>query len=422
MEQTANKLWGLLMMKQIKIAKHQSFTYEKLVSSLVDRLIINQQIDGGWPWWPGGNSNLYITTKVLQALRQMPHTETVNQSIRNGFIYLQNLLPKSKETKLEILAALAEGNHMYPYQFALDCMYFDSLTMHQKWQWIRIKQKVGLDYTIELGKALKKKHETVTGGMYWGIDNWYWQSNRNASTVLAFRVLADDTLQHHLLPHLKQYFLEQRSNGHYQNTVEQAEISALLLTSALQQNNDTTPTILTIDGHDFNHFSANGKMDFKKEITVQKKGNGLVYFGISQQQQNKIPQKVDSLFNVTCSFIAKNGDTIKGKSIHLPLAQPIKLHIKILVKKEAQFLQIEIPIPAGMIYASKPQDNYYEHREYLKDKVLIFKEELSPGEYNFFVPLETRFAGQFSLNPAKVELMYFPMFFGREGMKTVGIE
>jgi uncharacterized protein YfaS (alpha-2-macroglobulin family) len=143
---------------------------------------------------------------------------------------------------------------------------------------------------------------------------------------------------------------------------------------------------------------------------------------LSQQIQNKNPQKVDSLFNVQTAFTLKNTDTVKGQSVKLPLSSPINMQVHILVKKDAQFVQIEIPIPAGMVYASKPQSGWNEHREYLKDRVLVFKEQLPAGEYQFSIPLETRFGGRFALNPAKVELMYFPLFFGREGMKEVGIE
>jgi len=32
-----------------------------------------------------------------------------------------------------------------------------------------------------------------------------------------------------------------------------------------------------------------------------------------------------------------------------------------------------------------------------------------------------RFNGEYTLNPAKAELMYFPVFYGREGMKKLVI-
>jgi uncharacterized protein YfaS (alpha-2-macroglobulin family) len=84
---------------------------------------------------------------------------------------------------------------------------------------------------------------------------------------------------------------------------------------------------------------------------------------------------------------------------------------------------IEIPIPAGCSYESKEQqwDNNEVHREYFKEKVSIFCRSLKQGKYTFTVNLIPRYNGKYTLNPAKAEMMYFPVFYGREGMKRVVI-
>jgi uncharacterized protein YfaS (alpha-2-macroglobulin family) len=84
---------------------------------------------------------------------------------------------------------------------------------------------------------------------------------------------------------------------------------------------------------------------------------------------------------------------------------------------------IEIPISSGCSYDSKPQSwrNNEVHREYFKNKVSIFCSGLSKGTYHFEIPLMPRFTGTFKLNPAKAGLMYFPVFYGRDGMKYVEI-
>jgi uncharacterized protein YfaS (alpha-2-macroglobulin family) len=84
---------------------------------------------------------------------------------------------------------------------------------------------------------------------------------------------------------------------------------------------------------------------------------------------------------------------------------------------------IEIPIPAGCSYKSKEQqwDNNEVHREYFKEKVSIFCRSLKQGKYTFTVNLIPRYNGKYTLNPAKAEMMYFSVFYGREGMKQVVI-
>ena len=100
----------------------------------------------------------------------------------------------------------------------------------------------------------------------------------------------------------------------------------------------------------------------------------------------------------------------------------MKMIITVDVKKDADYVMLEIPIPAGCTYAAKKQDNWYMHKEFLKNKVLLFADELNKGTHTFEIELEPRYNGRFTLNPAKAELMYFPTFFGRNEMKEIDIK
>jgi uncharacterized protein YfaS (alpha-2-macroglobulin family) len=44
-------------------------------------------------------------------------------------------------------------------------------------------------------------------------------------------------------------------------------------------------------------------------------------------------------------------------------------------------------------------------------------EKMDKGVYTFEIELEPRYTGNYQLNPAKAELMYFPVFYGRNEMK-----
>ena len=96
--------------------------------------------------------------------------------------------------------------------------------------------------------------------------------------------------------------------------------------------------------------------------------------------------------------------------------------VNVDVKKDADYVMIEIPIPAGCIYASKNQDNYEVHKEFLKNKVILFSMFLNKGIHRFEINLEPRYTGSFTLNPSKAELMYFPIFFGRNEMSKIEIK
>ncbi len=104
----------------------------------------------------------------------------------------------------------------------------------------------------------------------------------------------------------------------------------------------------------------------------------------------------------------------------LQTGDKIKLVTNVEVKKNAEYVMIEIPIPAGCSYSSK--DSYTGlHKEYLKDRMVLFAEKLNKGNYTYTIELECRYAGSYTLNPATASLMYFPTFYGNNELKNVQI-
>ncbi len=109
---------------------------------------------------------------------------------------------------------------------------------------------------------------------------------------------------------------------------------------------------------------------------------------------------------------------------HLPAGEPVMMKVRVEVLKNTEYVMLELPIPAGCSYKEKPQPgtNHELHREYFEDKVSVFCERLPKGSYEFEVPLLPRYEGRYTLNPAKAELMYFPVFYGKEGLKKISIK
>ena len=429
MEQTANKMWGLLMQKQIKAATAQEFVYQKNVNQLQDRLVQHQLPNGAWSWWEAGNANIYITTKVLQALRVADTVLPVKQAIRNGYLFLQNQLPfLPVPQKLEALYCLSEGSHVYPYEVSLESMAFDSLTEHQQWQMVRIKQNVGLPYQVEISKLWDKRKETFTGALFWGEDNWYWYRNAQSTMVVACKVVAADSAKRGYLPQLHQYLLTAKKYNRYANTVEQAEIIAVLLKQnpRLWQNGNASPAQtgsaakLYLNNVLVDKFPNKGVGSFGEKLELRKTGQGILFASVSQQWWNARPVAKDTFFRVMTS-IDYQGVKLNGKALPvLKAGASFAINVTVEVKKQAEFVQINIPIPAGAVYNGKPNSGH-QHREYLKDKVQIFIENLTIGKHEFSVPLQARFEGVFTVNPAEAQMMYFPVFSGNDGLKMLAI-
>lgn len=423
MEQTASKLTGYTMEKKIKQQLQQPFKNEKEMNYLLGKLQKAQQFDGGWPWWESGKSNFYITCYIANALLPLRENTLVETNIRNSFLYLQNQLPNLKRNELlAALVTLNNGKHVMNYEEWMNRIRYDSLSQHQQWQWVKIMQGQNLEHTQQLQKLLQQQIGTMLGGVHWGEDTYSWYSNSIATTVLAFEVLKNEPGYEYMLPKIIQYFLERRKTGYWRNTVESASIvNAILPTILQQQSNFNEKAVLNIIGDTVMQvtnypYQLKLKNTAVKNLLVTKTDGGMVYFTAYEKQFNPLPQPVDSNFKITTWF-EKDGQIIKT----IKAGEKVLMKVKVEVNADAQFVMLQVPIPAGCNYAAKKQD-WRTYREFYKDKMLLFTEALNKGIHYFDIELEPRYKGSYTLNPAKAELMYFPVFYGRNEMKQVQIK
>jgi hypothetical protein len=62
------------------------------------------------------------------------------------------------------------------------------------------------------------------------------------------------------------------------------------------------------------------------------------------------------------------------------------------------------------------------HREYFKEKVVIFCESLPIGNSQLKIELLPRLEGTFAINPVRVEQMYFPLNNANNELKRVVVK
>jgi len=425
MEQTASKLLGYGMEQKIRTQLKQHFTNEKEMNRLLTKLQKAQQFDGGWAWWENGKSNFYITNYITNALLQFRTNVLVETNVRNAYLYLQNQLPfLQKHELLAALVTLNNGNHEMNYDQWLNRIAYDSLNELQQWQWVKIKQGQHLEYQQPLKKLVQQQTGTILGGIHWGEDNYSWYSNNIAATVIAFEVLRHEKQYENLLPRIIQFFLERRKGrGYWRNTVESASILNAILPTILEQQHDFNKEArISISGDTTiatSTFPYKIKLQSEniKNLQITKSGGGLVYFTAYEKTFNPAPLPVDSNF-IIHTYFEKNGQLINN----IKAGEKTKMIIKVELHADAQYVMLQVPIPAGCIYATKKNNDWTTWREFYKDKMLLFTEQLNKGTHYFEIELEPRYNGTYTLNPAKAELMYFPTFYGRNEMKQVRIE
>jgi TonB-dependent SusC/RagA subfamily outer membrane receptor len=422
MEQTASKLTGLAMEKKIRSALNQPFKNEKSLQTLITKLQKGQLFEGGWSWWEGGRANLMITNYVTRALLELRGNALLESNIRNALLYLQNQLYRLRRYELlETLFTLSEAKHDMDYNSYLRYIPFDSISLHQQWQMVSILQQQKLPYEAELQKLMTKQVATMTGGLHWGEDGYWWDRNEIATTVLAFKTLGRIGNHTAETKRMIQFFLERRKQGHWRNTVESATILSAIIPSKLEENtNFSQPAGLKISGDTtftVRQFPFTTTLDKNfKNLLVSKSGGGLVYFTAYQEIFNPSPAVVDTNFRIN-SYFENNISTVTT----LKAGERVRMKVVVDVLKDADFVQVEIPIPAGCTYGKKGGDNWNEHREYFKDRLMIFAEKLDKGRHVYEIDLEPRYPGRYTINPAKAELMYFPTFYGRNGISGIEI-
>ncbi|MFC0516425.1 carboxypeptidase-like regulatory domain-containing protein [Mucilaginibacter angelicae] len=429
-EQLASKLKGLLMERHIKKFLGEDFKYGKNIQEVIKKLQENRRSNGTWGWWKDTNEELWISLHAIEALLNAQADgyaiELDKQKLSDYLVYqMESYHGQDKILCLQLLHKLGAKVDYQKYIIGIekeqtkDQKNFDyKLSGYDKLRMMLLRQESALPINID--SLLSKTKHTMFGNIYWGEDGYRFFDNSVQLSVLAYRIIKNNGGRPELLNKIRGYFLEQRRLGDWRNTYESALILETILPDLLIENKQVKPSQITLTGTDTKTIS---KFPYSatltdKTISISKTGSLPVYISGYQQFWNSKPEKVSKDFTVNTWFERKEKTvtTLKG-------GEPVLLKAEVTARGDADFVMIEIPIPAGCSYESKEQawQNNEVHREYFKEKVSIFCRSLKQGKYIFTVNLIPRYNGKYTLNPAKAEMMYFPVFYGREGMKRIVI-
>jgi uncharacterized protein YfaS (alpha-2-macroglobulin family) len=270
---------------------------------------------------------------------------------------------------------------------------------------------------------LKLKKTTYTGDIYWESDTIVnWRHNSIVLTLLAYQILRNDSGSRQNLSAISAYLLQKRNfEGGWNNTFTTANVLACILPDMVNSKNDLQVNQIKLieDGSmqiitDFpfvKKVTANG-------ISIQKQGIYPAFVNLYEQNWNSSPKIKSNDFKIETYFVNKNESITSFKR-----GESITLVTTIQVSKTADFVKLEIPIPAGCVYSNiQDTKNYAEsHREQFKNKTVVFFDQLKPGNFEIRINLDARYAGTYSLNPAQIELMYLPLINGNNEVKVVQI-
>jgi TonB-dependent SusC/RagA subfamily outer membrane receptor len=432
-EQLASKLKALLVEKRIRHFLNEPLTvkWEKNILEVIKKLMENRKSQGTWGWWKDTDEELWISLHAVEALvdaqKEGYQVELDKQKLTDYLVY--QLESYNGDNKLVCLQLLNKLDAKIDYPKYLAIIEKENAVMkgktpkpatsyYDQFKLILLKQQAGLP--VKLDSLLVMQHRTLFGNIYWGEDSYRFFDNSIQLSILAYKIIKNEGKHAYLLPKIQGYLLEQRKAGEWRNTFESALILETILPEILAEGRQVKAPAITLKGTKTENISTfpytttlNGG-----GLSVSKTGSLPVYITGYQQFWNQKPEKVSKDFTVDTWFEKKGARVAQLKG-----GEPVLLKAEITAKGDADFVMIEIPIPAGCSYERKEQSwqNNEVHREYFKEKVSIFCRKLKQGKYEFSINLIPRYNGKYNLNPAKAEMMYFPVFYGREGVKKVVI-
>ncbi|SEW52532.1 alpha-2-macroglobulin family protein [Chitinophaga arvensicola] len=417
-EQLASKLTGLLLEKQARKFLGQPFTGQKKIADLISKLEQNRNKDGGWGWWNKSASVYWITQQVVQAMllaEQEKYQPAIDKAaLINYDVFLLNVAEQTD--KLTLLETLYQLGAKVNFPAYLDTLHIDRTNTYDQYRLLYLKQRT--QASVSTAALLAAQQTTMMGNAYWGEESYHLFRNNVQLTLLAYKILRQEGGHDALLRRIRSWFMEKRQSGNWRNTYESAEILATILPDVMETS-EIQPPVLRINGQTVTGFPYNSTLPGGQPLQISKQGGSSVYFTAWQQHWNPAPLAAEHQFSVNSHFVQKD-TTVKI----LTAGQVATLEVTVDVKADADYIMVEIPIPAGCSYDSKngSWQNNEVHREHFKNKVSIFCNHLNKGKYRFNVALMPRYSGYYHLNPAKAEMMYFPVFYGREGMKKVIIK
>jgi uncharacterized protein YfaS (alpha-2-macroglobulin family) len=296
------------------------------------------------------------------------------------------------------------------------------LGLQEQLRLIELQQQTSLPYSLDTLNKYKKM--TMTGGMFVykdaGKETYHLTDNAIINTVIAYRIMKAKGGHEKELQAMRRYFLEKRGNGYWRNTYESALILSTILPDLLKEGKLQASSI-TLQGAletSIDKYPYQAGFSPDQPLIVSKADQRPVYVTAYQQYWNTAPVAQEKDFVVTTYIDNKNADLVELKA-----GKPVKLVLEVEVKQEAEYVMLEVPIPAGCSYEDKRTNYSYEvHRQYFSHKTSIFCQQLKKGKYEFTIQLLPRFTGLYTINPAKAQLMYFPVFYGSNMLKQVKVE
>ncbi|MGK0391465.1 MAG: hypothetical protein ACI94Y_004230, partial [Maribacter sp.] len=411
-EQTSSKLIALLLEKNLNKKLDKEFNGDAQIRNNIIRLKDMQNDEDCWGWWRKNDGIAWITLYVIEALQMAEKAGFKSDALDNALDYIAQRNHFADYTnQLKAMSLLIADSTTVDIELLSK---YDTLELNTSDFLMLNKVKQQLGQQVDLDSIKNLMTTTTHGGKYINSRN-YWYYNKVNNTLLAYDIFkADENTE--MTDAIELYFYSKRDHRGWTNTIHAAQILSRLLPETKVGKMESK---IFVDEKEIKEFPYLAEMNQEK-VSIRQEGVLPYFVNVSQEIFIKNPVAKHDVFKVEYSFSQE-----KKEVEFLEKSVPTELIVNINAKEEGDYIMIEIPIPAGCSYGKKIQNKWRgieSHREYHKEKVVIFCTSLPVGENTFKINLEPRYTGKYILNPIKVEEMYAPTIFGRNGVGRLEIK
>ncbi|WP_126972087.1 alpha-2-macroglobulin family protein [Gynurincola endophyticus] len=400
-EQQASRLIGLLWQKKLYESRQMKFKHDLRIKKIIKQLLSNQNDKGGWSWFGKNPATEWITDHVNIALKM---------AVENGYEIKPEVFAKVNRQALEWKNDV-NADRIIALKILNEAVTESDIRLGYNKRSSYHTLLLSRIFNLEIDSVLSRVTEKETIAYYSSQLN-YVLDNSVMTSIELYRYLK--SINHRMTPKVMNYLKEIFLSKQYLNTYQ---LSSLM--------NVVMPEIITEDtSSEKNRFWVNGQpVKFNEEgyyenqfrstdaVNVRFEGSSLSYLSFYTKRWDTATVSVNNGYRVTTNWVSA---TRPGEIV--------KLKVSVDAERTADYVMLEIPIPAGLDYAEKPAARYGEYyRSYYDHQVVIFYESLAAGKFEIEIPLVARYEGKYYINPAKISQQYFPAFYGATGVKRMEV-
>ena len=425
-EQEASRLIGLLVKKKVNERLGRHFWEEGLIRRTIGNLEKNQNEEGLWGWWnKESNTNIWMSEHVMKALQlaiKNGYEVNLSRPVTAEMLAWQWEKASTNRDRISLINLMLMQKVEQDYSMLINRLKSEEQSWRDFYDIAELEHNAGLRNMA--AAVLDSARVSFFGNLHFrGTGGPYaFQGTTLTNSLAAYRIIeqAGQDFDEYLDP-IFYYLLESRDMSYPLGTYFSSNQLLTLLPSLLNKvGHVMEKATLTLTGA-VDTVAVEFPLDLQyrpdQALHITKTGLSPLYLTTYQRYWETKPSLQGNEIRVTTWF-----EGIEPEE-SLEAGKEVVLKATLTLENEAEYLMLEVPIPAGCSYADhQPKGPGEVHREQWRNRTTLFFNRLRSGTYTYEIKLLPRFSGSYTLNPAKAELMYFPVFNGNNEMRKVVIE